>query len=439
VEKDSDGMDNLSAYFGNETINESINKKKRKSLAPVLLPSVLEKVKSPFETDNAAEKKKKTKTDENDDTMMMMMMNNDDYAQNDDGMSLNSTRTGKSNNNNNNNNNSNSNKFTKLSNPIFDDDNAEIIKDDTIELSKTVKRISISDLVAQKKMKKAETAAQAPVTAELDVQYLVHPHVKERVELQKQEPSLPPMDPQAELRRQQIRKEKKKKQALKEKPVIGVMGTADDDFDDIDPPPAEVNDNADFDVDEDNNRDIIIRRKKSNINNNNNNSNGNSNGNVMASKSRNSFTRARNGHQIPVLSPGGVHVTTTATVAIGRNQLEYRSLREMETSTKRKMMMPDDVKVAYALDDGDSVRSGMLVLLPSSSKPLAASRGEPHVFFVHSGNVSVTMHGTLMELSRGSFFMVPPGNSYAIANDSTQSEAQLVFFSPNPSNHPDAI
>ncbi|ETS78868.1 hypothetical protein PFICI_08721 [Pestalotiopsis fici W106-1] len=70
--------------------------------------------------------------------------------------------------------------------------------------------------------------------------------------------------------------------------------------------------------------------------------------------------------------------------------------------------------------------SGIVDLPPQSEKRTKNARKMQMVFFVHYGNVEVTVASTTFRISKGGTFFVPRGNHYSIKND-TDRPSRLFF------------
>ncbi|KAF2994307.1 hypothetical protein E8E14_002518 [Neopestalotiopsis sp. 37M] len=70
--------------------------------------------------------------------------------------------------------------------------------------------------------------------------------------------------------------------------------------------------------------------------------------------------------------------------------------------------------------------SGIVDLPPHSEKRTKNARKMQMVFFVHYGNVEVTVASTTFRISKGGTFFVPRGNHYSITNDTDR--ASRLFF-----------
>ena len=70
--------------------------------------------------------------------------------------------------------------------------------------------------------------------------------------------------------------------------------------------------------------------------------------------------------------------------------------------------------------------SGMVDLPPGAVKKPKNSRKMQMVFFVHKGNVKVTVNGNEFRISAGGMWQVPRGNFYSIENDHDK-EARIFF------------
>lgn len=70
--------------------------------------------------------------------------------------------------------------------------------------------------------------------------------------------------------------------------------------------------------------------------------------------------------------------------------------------------------------------SGMVDLPPGAIKKPKNSRKMQMVFFVHKGNVKVTVNGNEFRISSGGMWQVPRGNFYSIEND-YDKEARIFF------------
>lgn len=70
--------------------------------------------------------------------------------------------------------------------------------------------------------------------------------------------------------------------------------------------------------------------------------------------------------------------------------------------------------------------SGMVDLPPGAIKKPKNSRKMQMVFFVHKGNVKVTVNGNEFRISVGGMWQVPRGNFYSIEND-YEKEARIFF------------
>ncbi|TGJ86084.1 hypothetical protein E0Z10_g2713 [Xylaria hypoxylon] len=74
--------------------------------------------------------------------------------------------------------------------------------------------------------------------------------------------------------------------------------------------------------------------------------------------------------------------------------------------------------------------AGVVDLPPGAEKRLKNSRMRHLVFFVHTGNVLVTISQTEFAIAKGGMFFVPRGNEYGILND-TDRPARIFFAQGN--------
>lgn len=73
-------------------------------------------------------------------------------------------------------------------------------------------------------------------------------------------------------------------------------------------------------------------------------------------------------------------------------------------------------------------KCGIMKVGPESTKPRQNTNDYSEVFYVIHGSPEVTIHKSELKLHPGSFFHVPPQNSFQIKNPSTTQECKLVFF-----------
>eukprot|EP00002_Diphylleia_rotans_P002229 TRINITY_DN11398_c0_g1_i1.p1 TRINITY_DN11398_c0_g1~~TRINITY_DN11398_c0_g1_i1.p1 ORF type:complete len:975 (+),score=187.96 TRINITY_DN11398_c0_g1_i1:78-3002(+) len=113
-------------------------------------------------------------------------------------------------------------------------------------------------------------------------------------------------------------------------------------------------------------------------------------------------------------------------IAQTKEMLTFVDLKQLYEGFGDHTFSAEGIEVATALDH-NNFATGVLRLRPSACKPVQNTFDLTEVFYLASGDIDVNCHKSEFTLSKGSFFFIPPHNSYTIRNLSDTKVAVMIF------------